>query len=309
MAAKEPPKTPPINRNPKDPSSPYFLHHNDGPATLLTNHPLIAENYHSWAHTIRHSLRIKKKLGFIDGTLLEPPPTDALFEPWLECNDMVIIWLQNAMSLEIKNNVVYVNTAHDLWTELEQRFAQNNGPCIYELKQSIHNLTQGLFGELLNFEFIPPCTCGAMTHVFDNQQRDWMMKCLMGLNDSFSNIKAQPILLKPIPSLSKVYALVQQEEKHKQLSNPSPLHDTLALATKAPYSTNRYNPKPFSSPRRDKLFCTFCKVSGHSLEKCFKANPKLEKPTCTHCHLVGHTAERCYKLHGYPSGHKLATRS
>ncbi|XP_042954529.1 uncharacterized protein LOC122290927 [Carya illinoinensis] len=239
MTTEEPPKTTPINRNPKDPSSPYFLNHNDGPATLLTTHPLTAENYHSWARTVCRTLRIKKKLGFIDGTLLEPPSIDALLEPWLECNDIIITWLQNAMSLEIKNSVVYVGTAHDLWTELEQHFAQNNGPRIYELKQSIHNLTQGddsvslyfsklkgLLDELLNFEFIPSCLCGAMKLVLENQQRDWMMKFLMGLNVSFSNIKAQIILLKPIPSLSEVYGLVQQEEKRKQISFPPTLHDT-----------------------------------------------------------------------------------
>lgn len=131
----------------------------------------------------------------------------------------------------------------------------------------------------------------------------------MGLNDSFSNIKAQLILLKPTPSLSEVYAFVQQEEKRTQISHLPNLHDTLALATNTHYSPTQDTPKYFSSQRRDWLFCTFCKVSSHSLEKCFKANPHLEKPTCTHCHLIGHTAERCYKLHGYPPGYKLANRS
>ncbi|KAJ0074847.1 hypothetical protein Patl1_33900 [Pistacia atlantica] len=81
---------PPINRNPKDPTSPFFLNPNDRPGTLLTNHLLTLENYHSWARTVRRSLRIKKKLGFIDGTLLEPSTTDDSLEPWLECNDMVV---------------------------------------------------------------------------------------------------------------------------------------------------------------------------------------------------------------------------
>lgn len=57
-------------------------------------------------------------------------------------NDMVISWLQNAMSTEIKNNIIYIDTTFDLWMELEQRFAQNNGPCIYDLKQAIHYLSQ-----------------------------------------------------------------------------------------------------------------------------------------------------------------------
>lgn len=74
---------------------------------------------------------------------------------------------------------------------------------------------KGLLDELVNFEPNPPCTCGAMKIVIENQQRGWMMKFLMGLQDSFTNIKAQVILLKPIPSLSEAYALVQQEETRK----------------------------------------------------------------------------------------------
>ena len=100
-----------INTNPKDPASPYFLNKNDGLGTLLTNHLLTTENYHSKAQTVRRALRIKKKLGFIDGSLCElDNPSDPIYETWLECNDMVINWLQNAMSLELKDIVVYVET-------------------------------------------------------------------------------------------------------------------------------------------------------------------------------------------------------
>ncbi|KAG7951563.1 hypothetical protein I3843_12G013900 [Carya illinoinensis] len=116
------------------------------------------------------------------------------------------------------------------------------------------------------------------------------MKFLMGLHDSFTNIKAQIILLKPPPSLSEVYALVQQEEKHKQLSNLPISSYSLAFTTRNHFT---YNKDP-------------TKQSGHSLEKCFKANPNLEKPICTHCNLARHTVDRCYKLHGYPPGHKTA---
>lgn len=93
-----------------------------------------------------------------------------------------------------------------------------------------------------------------MKPMIENQQCDWMMKFLMGLNNSFSIIKAQIILLKPTPTLSEVYALFQQEEKRKQIFNLPTLHDTLALAT-----SNHYPPKPFSSQRRDSWCAPFAK--------------------------------------------------
>lgn len=122
-----------------------------------------------------------------------------------------------------------------------------------------------LFDELLNFETISACTRGAMNPVFEHQQRDWTMKFLMGLNDFFTNIKAQIILLKPTPTLSEVYALAQQEEKRKQISTIShSLHDTLAMATKSYFPPTRDTTKQFFQEK--KLFRSFCKISVHSLE-------------------------------------------
>ena len=37
------------------------------------------------------------------------------------------------------------------------------------------------------------------------------MKFLMGLNDSFSQVRTQALLMDPLPSLNKVYALLIQE--------------------------------------------------------------------------------------------------
>ena len=41
------------------------------------------------------------------------------------------------------------------------------------------------------------------------------MKFLMGLNDSFSQVRTQALLMDPLPSLNKVYALLIQEEKQR----------------------------------------------------------------------------------------------
>ena len=41
------------------------------------------------------------------------------------------------------------------------------------------------------------------------------MKFLMSLNDSFSQVRTQVLLMDPLPSLNKVYALLIQEEKQR----------------------------------------------------------------------------------------------
>ncbi|XP_042988681.1 uncharacterized protein LOC122316212 [Carya illinoinensis] len=147
---------------------------------------LDASNYYSWARSVKRALRIKNKLGFIDGSLCEPTdPNDLLMEHWLRCNDVVITWMQNTMALDIKCSTTYAKTVHELWLELEQRFAQQNAPRIFEIKQAVTMLMQNqdvvsvyfsklktLIDELLNYETIPSCSCGGLKIVVQNQQRD-----------------------------------------------------------------------------------------------------------------------------------------
>ncbi|KAG2717175.1 hypothetical protein I3760_03G161400 [Carya illinoinensis] len=139
-----------------------------------------------------------------------------------------------------------------------------------------------LLDELMNYESIPNCTCGGLKTIVDNHERDWVMKFLMGLNDTYKALKAQILLIKPFPSLNEVYSIIQQEEKRRQISVDTSVGDSMAMIATA-RDVGRQN---ITSQKR-----------------CFKANP--EKPVCSHCRMPGHVAEKCFKLHGYPPGHKL----
>jgi len=59
--------------------------------------------------------------------------------------------------------------------------------------------------------------------------------------------------------------------------------------------------------KKERTYCTHCKITGHMLDTCFKVG-NAATPICSHCNLTGHTMEKCYKLHGYPPGHKLFTK-
>ncbi|XP_057960647.1 uncharacterized protein LOC131152798 [Malania oleifera] len=120
------------------------------------------------------------------------------------------------------------------------------------------------------------------------------MKFLMGLNDTYKGIKAHILLIKLFPSLNEVYSIIQQEEKRREISANSMGSDSMAIMSKGNFSK-----QSTGQQRRDKYYCTFCKIP---LERCFKANSN--KPTCIHCKMLGHTTEKCFKLHGYPAGYK-----
>ncbi|KAJ0096595.1 hypothetical protein Patl1_28528 [Pistacia atlantica] len=60
-----------------------------------------------------------------------------------------------------------------------------------------------------------------------------MIQFLMGLDDSYSQIKGQFLLNDPLPPLSKVYALIIQEERQRDVSSACPIVDYVALLSRA----------------------------------------------------------------------------
>lgn len=70
------------------------------------------------------ALSSKMKLDFVDGSTPRPAPTSSLISHWNRCNHMVISWLLNFVSFDIRNNTVCMDRAYSIWTELVVRYAQ-----------------------------------------------------------------------------------------------------------------------------------------------------------------------------------------
>ena len=116
--------------------------------------------------------------------------------------------------------------------------------------------------------------CNINQRLKDLQTKEATMKFLMGVNDVFSKVKTQILLMDPQPSVNKAHSLFIQEEIQRSVTN-SVRVESIVLATKS--SSN---------------------------------NPKgKERPLCIHCGKFGHTVDKCYKLHGFPPGYKFKNRN
>ena len=136
-----------------------------------------------------------------------------------------------------------------------------------------------LWDQLLHYEPLPACTCGVMKILNIAHEMSYVMRFLMGLNENFEIVRSHILMLEPFPSMSKVYALILQEESHKGIGHG---HGSAFI------------PKPDS-------VVMYVNTKGNSGSK---AGPKKERPLCTHCNMLGHIVDKCYKLHGYPPGYK-----
>ena len=278
-------------------SSPYFLPSIENPGIILVSQPLTAENYSHWSMLMTKELSAMNKLGFVDGSIPEPSdPNSSLFQAWWGCNDMVFSWIINDLSRDIACREIYSDKANEIWMDLKVRFIQRNGPRLLELKKALACHTQGnstvreyftklkcIWEKLMSYKVLPSCLCSAMMKFHELFQEEYVLQFLMGLNETFSNVRGQILLMEHILSINKVFSLIQQEEKQKSVGfRMTPVVESAVLATRSE-NTSGYGSNS----------------SSHG------SNYKGEdRPICSHCGLKGHTVDKCYRVHDFPPGYR-----
>ncbi|WZY88380.1 hypothetical protein YC2023_045115 [Brassica napus] len=112
-------------------------------------------------------------------------------------------------------------------------FKQDDTPRVYEIEQRLSVIQQGykdvsayytelitLWKEYKNYIELPVCTCGQCecndSLLWEKlQQCSRVTKFLMGLNEVYEQTKSHILMLKPIPSIEKVYNMVAHDERQR----------------------------------------------------------------------------------------------
>ena len=63
------------------------------------------------------ALTTKKKIGFVNGKIPKPDLDSPLYEDWESCNTTVLSWMINSMHRDVSNNIMYCETAREIWIE------------------------------------------------------------------------------------------------------------------------------------------------------------------------------------------------
>ena len=107
------------------------------------------------AKSYSNPLRAKNKLGFTKGTLkrLEKTTEQDFSEEdaWDLANSMLCSWLLNVIDPKLCLNVACIETAHEIWQNLEKRYSVANLPKIHQLKAVIANLPKNPYHNLTKF--------------------------------------------------------------------------------------------------------------------------------------------------------------
>ena len=296
-----------------NPTHPLFLHPGENPALILVTPPLSDTNYQQWKHDMLVALETKNKERFVLCTLPCPPSDDALHEPWKRCNKMVISWLTCSMFLPIKQSVMWMDSAYEIWHDLLQRFSHGDKFRIADLQEDLHSCKQGessvsqyytrlqivwkelsLYRTVLLCTCSSPCNCGLLIKIQQERNDDCVIKFLRGLNNEFSQVCSQIMLMEPMPPLPKTFSLVLQQEREFHSSSSQTSQDSMANLNFQEHSNKNFNfSRGGSSAAR-----------GRGRANKFGVRSKY----CDHCQRTNHTSENCWVKYGIPQGYKSSTK-
>eukprot|EP00257_Ricinus_communis_P022931 XP_015582793.1 uncharacterized protein LOC107262297 [Ricinus communis] len=313
-----------------DQNSEYYIHPNENPALMLTLSQLISNNYYSWARSMKMSLISKNKFRFVNGSIKVPREEDPSYNAWLKCNNLVLSWLQRSLNTEIGQSVIWLDYAYDLWADLYDRFSQGDLIRISDLQQEFFSLQQGnlyvtayhthlkiLWDEICNLRPLHACECSANKY----RKRDFILKFLKGLNENFSVQRSQILMMKPMPPVNEIFAIVIQHER--SLSATIVSYDSNILLTRKFNMNTGIRATVFNLGHnqhlknmngfRPKMGNQQLNL-GNSQRRFFGnygafPNNGANKPTCTFCGMYGHPVDKCYRKNGFPPGYKRTSKN
>ncbi|GKD79471.1 cysteine-rich receptor-like protein kinase 8 [Tanacetum coccineum] len=171
------------------------------------------------------------------GEFGKPALNSEIRSVWERANDMVISWILNIIFEQIGNNLSFINSVSALWNKLDEHYSQLDGHKIYQVTNDIINHKQnntaielyyhklkGLWDELDALEAPYACLCrcdcvNGRTNG-EREQRKRLIQLLMGLDESYTNVRGQILLMQPLSLVSKAYSMLRQEEKQKDTKFP-----------------------------------------------------------------------------------------
>ncbi|GAU51620.1 hypothetical protein TSUD_132330 [Trifolium subterraneum] len=266
-----------------DTLNPYFLHPNENPGLILVTPSLSGTNYHSWSRAMTMALKSKNKLRFVNGSLPRPDDEDHDSLAWDRCNTMIMSWISNAVDADISQSV--------LWMDL--KISKKFG------KISKNDSTKKLWQELDNFRPIPQSNCvyncAAIAKMKEYKDSDQVIRFLKGLNEQYYAVRSQIVLMDPLPTISKVYSLLVQQERQAIV----PVDESKLLAvngygnsTGRGDSYNSYAGRSQSNRGRG--------YRGGGRQSTGRGNHGKGNRYCTHCGQTNHVIDDCWKKYGYP---------
>jgi len=127
------------------------------------------------------------------------------------------------------------------------------------------------------------------------------MSFLKGLGDIYINVKTQILLMDPLPSINRVFSLVQQQER--QLAGGELAESKSAIINNVDSQELKFQGQGY----REGQFNTWKQHGGWKSQG--RARSKNYGKQCSYCHKMNHSVDECYSKHSFPPWMKQRYKS
>ncbi|KAL0386160.1 UNVERIFIED_CONTAM: Copia protein [Sesamum radiatum] len=234
------------------------------PGMIMVSTPLNSSNWLSWSRSVRIALEGRDKLGFIDGTYAKPAADSLELQQWRITDSTVRTWILNTISKDIVNAFLYASSARALWLDLEARYRECDGVLLYKLHKEVTSMSQGTMTMTTYYtklkQLWDELACLKPPDKADQDDETQLIQFLMGLNDSFDNIRNQILVLEPLPKVNKAYSMVLRVERQHQVRGFEPRGNA---------GLRNFMRRKEPVDKRN-LYCEHCNRSGHNRENCLR---------------------------------------
>ncbi|GJW52271.1 ribonuclease H-like domain-containing protein [Tanacetum coccineum] len=290
-----------------DISDPLHLHSNDSTALTVVSIKLKGtENYQVWFYAMLLALEGKNKTGFIDGSCKRSNIDEVFGRQWDRVNVVVLGWILNSVSEELFLGQILSKRAKHVWEELKETYDKLDGFIMFNLHHKIHTLKQNgssiddyyyklnvLWKQFDAMVELPKCVCNASNSFEKHNQLIKLMQFLMGLDDSYMQIRSSILSREVLPDVISAYATISSEESHGvasgSITGSSQRNQPFAFVSNVPNRNNfQRSNQNFNNGSRPNNLNNNRQGGGSAL-------------VCENCGFNGHTIDRCFKIIGYPA--------
>ncbi|KAL9232383.1 hypothetical protein vseg_007500 [Gypsophila vaccaria] len=277
------------------PASPLYLHPNENPSLTLTPKKCNGENYDLWADAMKMALDAKNKLTFIEGKIkshVSPKGQEESLEAvvWRQCNAMLKLWIRCSIQEVLHASINFSGTVTELWKELQERYNAGNAPRVHQLKGELNDCKQKkdqpvvqyytilkmIWDELASYSKVLQCACGAVTKILKEREEEKVHQFLMRLDTGlYGHIRSNILMDDEISSLSRAYALVLREEKHKAVTKgkeeaPEVEAAMVSKVTEMQVQGHGRGSSTTSDRNENDIFyCGYCGKAWHNEDNCW----------------------------------------
>ncbi|KAI3937128.1 hypothetical protein MKX01_015343 [Papaver californicum] len=232
---------------------PIFVHPSDSPNVVLCSPPLNDDNYASWKRRMMRALRVKNRIGFIDGFLSKLIDKSKLDE-WMREDDLVTGSIHAAILPSIKDSVSY-----QLRQQLPSIKQDGSSTMVF------YGRLRAIWDEMDAIRPTSTCIYANAKDVLDLLNQDRAMEFLQGLHDRFGSLHSNILQCVEFPPLLTIYNLVRQEELQHFLDNTMHIVESATLAV-----THHDGDNSSKANKKRNYYCDYCHRDGYTRDICYK---------------------------------------